>query len=139
MYWYEIDGEWYFFHWDGLKKLDPDLPVMHVNYYEAIAFANWRKMRLPTEFEWEVAAGKYPGSFLNIVWEWTQSAYLPYRDFKIADGAIGEYNGKFMVNQMVLRGGSIATPAGHTRVSYRNFFHPHLQWQFSGIRLAKDV
>jgi formylglycine-generating enzyme required for sulfatase activity len=111
---------------------------MHISYYEADAFARWRGLRLATEFEWETAARLYPQSFENIVWEWTASAYLPYRGFKTADGAIGEYNGKFMVNQMVLRGGSIATPKGHSRVSYRNFFPPDMQWQFSGIRLAKD-
>jgi ergothioneine biosynthesis protein EgtB len=137
LYWQKKEQDWYFYHIDGLKKLDADLPLMHVSYYEAEAFAHWKKMRLPTEFEWETAAKLYPESFRPVVWEWTQSAYLPYPGFKTAEGAIGEYNGKFMVSQMVLRGGSIATPAGHTRFTYRNFFHPHFQWQFSGIRLMK--
>jgi ergothioneine biosynthesis protein EgtB len=137
MHWHKKDGEYFFFHLDGLKKLDLDLPVMHISYYEAEAFSHWKGLSLPTEFEWETAAKQFPTAFKNIVWEWTQSAYLPYPGFKIAEGAIGEYNGKFMINQMVLRGGSLVTPKDHSRVTYRNFFHPHLQWQFSGIRLIK--
>ncbi|HOZ86741.1 MAG TPA: ergothioneine biosynthesis protein EgtB, partial [Bacteroidia bacterium] len=101
--------------------------------------ARWKGLRLPTEFEHETAARLYPRFFTPCVWEWTQSAYLPYPGFKTASGAVGEYNGKFMVNQMVLRGASVATPEGHTRVTYRNFFDPELQWQFSGIRLVKDL
>jgi ergothioneine biosynthesis protein EgtB len=139
MYWHQRQGDYFFFHLDGLKKLDPSLPLMHINYYEADAFAHWRGLRLPTEFEWETAARLHPHAFNNLVWEWTQSAYLPYPGFSIAPGAIGEYNGKFMINQMVLRGGSIATPENHTRLSYRNFFHPQMQWQFSGLRLLRHT
>jgi ergothioneine biosynthesis protein EgtB len=138
MHWHKSEhGEYGFYHISGLKKIDPLLPAMHLNYYEAEAFAHWKGLSLPTEFEWETAANVYPDNFTNLVWEWTQSAYLPYPGFTIAPGAIGEYNGKFMVNQMVLRGGSFATPAGHSRTSYRNFFHPWMQWQFSGMRLIK--
>jgi ergothioneine biosynthesis protein EgtB len=138
MYWHKNEqGEYMFYHINGLKKLDPLLPVMHINYYEADAFAQWKGLSLPTEFEWETAAYLYPHDFTNRVWEWTQSAYLPYPGFTIAPGAIGEYNGKFMVNQMVLRGGSFVSPQAHIRPSYRNFFHPVMQWQFSGMRLIK--
>ncbi|MFT3744420.1 MAG: SUMF1/EgtB/PvdO family nonheme iron enzyme [Pyrinomonadaceae bacterium] len=114
--------------------MPPEAPVCHVSFYEASAFAEWKGMRLPTEFEWEVAND---GFSWGKRWEWTNSAYLPYPGFAKAAGAVGEYNGKFMVNQMVLRGASIATPEGHSRPTYRNFFHPHLRWQFTGIRLAK--
>ncbi len=137
LYWHKNNEEYFFFHFDGLKKLDLDLPVIHISYYEAEAYAHWKGLSLPTEFEWETAANQNPQAFKNIVWEWTQSAYLPYPGFKIAEGAIGEYNGKFMINQMVLRGGSLATAKDHSRFTYRNFFHPHLQWQFSGLRLIK--
>jgi len=137
MYWFAEDGAYSFFHLDGLKPLDPQLPLMHVSYYEAEAFARWKGMRLPTEFEWETAARIYPGQFNTCVWEWTGSAYLPYPGFRVAEGAVGEYNGKFMVNQMVLRGKSLATPEGHSRITYRNFFSANLQWQFSGIRLVR--
>ena len=133
LYWSKQDGEWFEFTLAGLKKLDPNAELAHVSFYEANAFANWKNMRLPTEFEWEVAADQF--NWGNR-WEWTNSAYLPYPKFKIADGAIGEYNGKFMINQMVLRGGSVATSGGHTRKTYRNFFHPNMQWQYSGIRLV---
>jgi ergothioneine biosynthesis protein EgtB len=127
-------GEWHRYTLSGLRKIDPSETLVHVSFYEAAAFAEWKGMRLPTEFEWEVAADKIKwGS----IWEWTNSAYLPYPRFAKASGALGEYNGKFMVNQMVLRGASKATAPGHSRKTYRNFFHPHLQWQFSGIRLAK--
>jgi ergothioneine biosynthesis protein EgtB len=134
LYWHFVDGEWMNYTLNGLQEIAMDEPVCHVNFYEASAFASWRGMRLPTEEEWEVAA-----SSLNWGerWEWTDSAYLPYPGFKKEAGAIGEYNGKFMVSQMVLRGASVATPAGHSRSTYRNFFHPKHQWQFSGIRLAK--
>ncbi|WP_274476009.1 ergothioneine biosynthesis protein EgtB [Mangrovimonas aestuarii] len=134
LYWYNKDGEWFYYDYKGLEQVDKKLPVMHVSYYEAFAYAQFRGMRLPTEFEWEVASGQFNWGQL---WEWTSSAYQPYPNFKTADGALGEYNGKFMVNQQVLRGASIATPKGHRRVTYRNFFHPHLRWQFNGIRLAK--
>ena len=134
LYWREKDGEWQQFTLSGLRQLAPDAPVCHVSFYEASAFAEWKGMRLPTEFEWEAASGKFDW---GLRWEWTQSAYLPYPGFTKAAGAVGEYNGKFMINQMVLRGASVATPAGHSRKTYRNFFHPHLRWQFTGIRLAR--
>ena len=118
----------------GLRPVEPDQPVCHVNYYEAAAFASWKGYRLPTEWEWEAASPRFEWGKR---WEWTESAYLPYPGFKKAGGAIGEYNGKFMVSQMVLRGASVATPAGHSRPTYRNFFHPPLRWQFTGIRIAK--
>ena len=108
--------------------------LSHISFYEAAAFAAWKGCRLPTEFEWEAASKKL---HWGKRWEWTNSAYLPYPGFKIAEGAVGEYNGKFMINQMILRGGSVATAEGHSRNTYRNFFHPHFQWQFTGIRLAR--
>jgi ergothioneine biosynthesis protein EgtB len=119
----------------GMQALDPAAPLCHVSFHEADAFARWAGARLPTEAEWEVASG---GFTWGDVWEHTGSAYLPYPGFKPAAGAVGEYNGKFMVNQMVLRGGSRFTPAGHARVTYRNFFYPHVRWQLAGIRLAKE-
>ena len=117
-----------------MRKVHPDHILTHITYYEAAAFARWRGYRLPTEFEWETAADQLDWGKR---WEHTESAYLPYPGYKIAPGAVGEYNGKFMVNQMVLRGGSVATPNGHSRKTYRNFFHPGMGWQFNGIRLAK--
>ena len=134
LYWHYHDGAWQQYHFNGLEKLNPDVPVSHISMYEAYAFANWKGMRLPTEFEWEVAADKLAWGQL---WEWTHSAYLPYPGFKQAEGALGEYNGKFMLNQMVLRGASVATAQGHGRNTYRNFFHASSRWIFSGIRLVK--
>lgn len=134
LYWLSKDGEWHNYTLSGLKPIDKEAILSHVSYYEAEAFARWKGMRLPTEFEWETAA---PQLKWGTRWEWTNSAYLPYPGFKTAEGALGEYNGKFMVNQMVLRGASPVTAIGHSRITYRNFFHPHYQWQFSGIRLAR--
>jgi len=134
LYWQKIGDEWMNFTLGGLRKLKRDAPVCHVSFYEAAAFAEWKGMRLPTEFEWEAASDKFDW---GLRWEWTNSAYLPYPHFKKAKGAVGEYNGKFMINQMVLRGASVVTSPGHSRPTYRNFFHPPLRWQFTGIRLAK--
>ena len=136
MHWHRKDDRWYSFTLGGLRELSPESPVCHVSYYEAAAFAEWSGGRLPTEFEWEIASSRFDWGKR---WEWTNSAYLPYPGFSKAAGAVGEYNGKFMINQMVLRGASIATPSGHSRPTYRNFFHPHLRWQFTGIRLAGSV
>ncbi|MEO1257869.1 MAG: ergothioneine biosynthesis protein EgtB [Bacteroidota bacterium] len=133
-YWHKIAGEWFYYTYSGLKKVNPKAILCHINFYEAAAFAEWKGMRLPTEFEWECAADKINWGSR---WEWTNSAYLPYPGFAKAEGAIGEYNGKFMINQMVLRGSSTATSPDHSRKTYRNFFHPHLRWQCTGIRLAK--
>ncbi len=133
-YWRKQDGEWHRFTLSGLQKVNPDEPVAHISYYEAFAFAEWKGMRLPTEAEWEVASNQFNWGQR---WEWTNSAYLPYPGFTKAEGAVGEYNGKFMVSQMVLRGASVATSPGHSRNTYRNFFHPQLRWQFTGLRLAK--
>ena len=134
LYWYEVEGKWQRYSLSGFEHLNPEAPVSHISYYEAAAYAQWRGMRLPTEFEWEVASSQLEWGKL---WEWTESAYLPYPGFSKAPGALGEYNGKFMVNQKVLRGASVATPADHSRHTYRNFFHPNLRWMFSGIRLSK--
>jgi ergothioneine biosynthesis protein EgtB len=134
-YWLE-DGSVFGLH--GVQPLDPHAPVQQLSFYEACAFAEWAGARLPTEFEWESACG-LPG-FANAadqVWQWTRSSYAPYPGFRPAAGAVGEYNGKFMVGQQVLRGGSLATPPGHARPSYRNFFPPAARWQFSGVRLAR--
>lgn len=162
LYWHKLDGIWHRYSLrGGLKPVDPKAPVTHVSMYEADAYARWKGKRLPTEFEWEVAAKQYGSmdganlmhtenyepsalrwgnkQFFGDVWEWTNSAYLPYNGFKAPEGAIGEYNGKFMINQMVLRGGSCATPVDHIRPTYRNFFHPHLRWMYSGIRLAESI
>ena len=163
MYWRKKDDQWHNFTLSGLLPVDLDEPVCHVSYYEADAFARWSGKRLPTEPEWEYAAsskelGTY-GMFMDDarfqpataqshqhqlnqmfgdVWEWTTSAYLAYPGFKPGPGALGEYNAKFMSNQMILRGGSCATPRNHIRASYRNFFQPDKRWQFMGIRLAED-
>ncbi len=136
-HWQDHDGEWKQLTLGGLRPVDPAAPVMHVSYYEADAFARWSGKHLPTEQEWEVAArqGALNDAF-GIVWQWTRSSYSPYPGFVACDGALGEYNGKFMINQMVLRGSSLATPDGHSRVTYRNFFYPPARWQFTGVRLA---
>jgi ergothioneine biosynthesis protein EgtB len=162
LYWEQHDGEWLAMSLEGLLPLDPCAPVAHVSYYEADAFARWSGKRLPTEFEWEIAAAKTretenypptralrplpsaptaddgPRQMFGEVWQWTLSAYLPYPGYRPPEGAIGEYNGKFMVNQHVVRGGSCVTPPGHTRETYRNFFYPHQRWQFLGVRLASE-
>jgi formylglycine-generating enzyme required for sulfatase activity len=120
----------------GLKPIEPHSPVAHVSYYEADAFARWAGKHLPTEQEWEIAArAELLDDAFGHVWQWTRSAYLPYPGYRATPGALGEYNGKFMINQMVLRGSSHATPNEHSRASYRNFFYPQARWQFSGVRL----
>jgi len=134
LYWHFMDGKWYNYTLEGLIPVDMNEPVCHISFYEAAAYASYKGMRLPAEFEWEVAAKQFDWGRR---WEWTNSAYLPYPGFSKAPGAIGEYNGKFMVNQMVLRGASEVTPPGHSRITYRNFFQPDLRWQYTGIRLAQ--
>jgi ergothioneine biosynthesis protein EgtB len=160
-YWFKEGEDWFRFTLSGKEPLDLAAPVSHISYYEADAFAKWKGMRLPTEFEWEVACQLFEPiipsqanfldkgnlrtmprvgdhkQFYGDAWEWTSSAYLPYPYYQAPEGAIGEYNGKFMVNQMVLRGGSFATMEHHIRPTYRNFFHPHLRWHFTGFRLAR--
>jgi ergothioneine biosynthesis protein EgtB len=138
MYWLRREKGWQTFTLQGLRDLNPIEPVTHVSYYEADAFCRWSGKRLPTEFEWEHAAVNGLER-TGQLWEWTASAYLPYPGYRAPEGAIGEYNGKFMVNQMVLRGGSLATPKGHIRPTYRNFYHPDKRWQFTGIRLAEGA
>jgi len=139
-YWRQKDGAWFSMTLAGLQPVDPAAPVTHISYFEADAFARFAGKHLPSEAEWEVAAraGLIAEAF-GIAWQWTRSAYLPYPGYRAAEGALGEYNGKFMVSQMVLRGSSLATPQGHERVSYRNFFHPAARWQFSSLRLAEFV
>jgi ergothioneine biosynthesis protein EgtB len=159
LYWLDRDGARARFGLDGVRPLDPAEPVSHISYYEADAYARWAGARLPTEAEWEAAAaGRDPtegnqldragpvrpkggrrGVLFGDCWQWTASAYLPYPGFAPAEGTVGEYNGKFMCSQMVLRGGSCATPRGHVRLSYRNFFYPHQRWMFSGLRLARSA
>ena len=136
LYWERGERSWDVFTLHGTQPLDPDEPVAHVSFYEAEAYARWAGARLPTEEEWEVAAS--PAQLPGDVWEWTRSAYSPYPRYRPAPGALGEYNGKFMSGQQVLRGGSCATPAGHVRTTYRNFFPPGARWQFSGLRLARE-
>ena len=162
LYWSKRDGTWWNFTLSGMRPVDETEPVTHVSHFEADAFANWKGARLPTEFEWERAAAGLPidGNFVEAeryqpapvaaqadaklsqmfgdVWQWTRSAYLPYPGYRAAPGALGEYNGKFMSNQMVLRGASCATARTHSRFTYRNFFQPEKRWQFTGIRLARD-
>jgi ergothioneine biosynthesis protein EgtB len=162
LYWIEQDGSWVYHTLSGLRPINDAEPVCHVSYFEADAYARWAGARLPSEFEWEVASNScaIDGNFVEIrnhhpqpvggnlqglsqmfgdVWEWTRSGYLAYPGYQPAAGALGEYNGKFMCNQFVLRGGSCATPASHIRRTYRNFFPPDARWQFTGIRLARDV
>jgi ergothioneine biosynthesis protein EgtB len=138
LHWRARDGEWSQFGPGGLVPVEDDQPVRHVSWYEADAFARWAGARLPTEAELEAGQAAV-SEFTGHCWQWTSSAYGPYPGFRPQEGAIGEYNGKFMINQMVLRGGSAATPRDHARPSYRNFFHPDKRWQFSGLRLARDV
>ncbi|WP_378188438.1 ergothioneine biosynthesis protein EgtB [Aquimarina sp. W85] len=135
LYWFKDASGYQQYTMQGLKELVLNAPLSHISYYEAFAFAQWKQQRLPTEFEWEASQHLFNWGKR---WEWTESAYLPYPGYKKASGALGEYNGKFMVNQKVLRGGSVATSKHHTRPTYRNFFHPTLRWQFNGLRLAKD-
>ncbi|MDB4920278.1 ergothioneine biosynthesis protein EgtB [Mucilaginibacter sp.] len=134
LYWHLIDEQWHHYTYHGLEPLNLKAPVCHISYFEAYAYAAWKGLRLPTEFEWEAAATQFNW---GKNWEWTESSYLPYPGFAKAPGAIGEYNGKFMVNQKVLRGASEVTSPGHSRITYRNFFQTNLRWQFTGIRLAK--
>ena len=134
--WHQIDGVWHQYGRRGLEPLNDALPVLHLSYFEATAYAQWAGARLPTEAEWEHAAAALPQAF-GAAWQWTSSAYAPYPGFAAQAGAIGEYNGKFMVNQYVLRGSSFATPPGHSRATYRNFFPATARWQFTGLRLAK--
>ncbi len=138
LYWRQSEDGWQQFGPGGLAALDPDAPVRHISWYEADAYARWEGSRLPTEAELEAGQGGL-AEFTGHVWQWTASAYSPYPGFRAKPGAVGEYNGKFMINQMVLRGGSMASPPGHARPSYRNFFHPDKRWQFTGLRLARDL
>jgi len=134
LYWFKEDKSWKRYSLAGVLDLNNEEILSHISYYEAAAYAEWKGLRLPTEAEWEIASEHFNWGQR---WEWTNSAYLAYPGFAKPEGSVGEYNGKFMINQMVLRGASSATSEGHSRATYRNFFHPHYQWQFSGIRLAK--
>ena len=143
LYWREENGTWSRFSLCGRQPLALSAPILHLSYYEADAYARWKEARLPTEAEWEVAirSAKTPElqEMSAIAWQWTQSSYMPYPGFKVHPSAVGEYNAKFMVNQYVLRGGSLATPKGHSRPTYRNFFPAYTCWQFTGIRLARSL
>ncbi|MFT5715486.1 MAG: ergothioneine biosynthesis protein EgtB [Flavobacterium sp.] len=134
LYWHKIEGGWHYYSLGGLQQVDPSAALCHINYYEANAYAEWKGMRLPTEFEWEISAQQLEWGKR---WEWTNSAYLAYPKFKKENGALGEYNGKFMSNNMVLRGASVASSKNHSRPTYRNFFNPTERWQYTGIRLVK--
>jgi ergothioneine biosynthesis protein EgtB len=139
-YWRKVDGEWFSMTLGGQRPVDANAPVTHVSYYEADAFAHWAGKHLPSETEWEIAArANLLDDGFGAAWQWTRSAYLPYPGYRAPLGALGEYNGKFMINQMVLRGSSHATPISHSRPSYRNFFYPSARWQFSGLRLLDYV
>lgn len=148
LYWRSVDGQWHVFGLCGLMPLDPTAPVANVSYYEADAFARWKDARLPTEAEWELTAHAVDdgnddsesadSQFFGHLWQWTASAYAPYPGFRPASGAVGEYNGKFMVDQQVLRGSSFATSPGHERITYRNFFPSAARWAFAGVRIAHD-
>ena len=138
IYWVRDSEDWHEFTLAGMAALDPEAPALHLSYFEASAYACFAGARLPTEAEWEHAARTVPlAQGFDVAWQWTSSSYAPYPGFSPAPGALGEYNGKFMVNQYVLRGGSLATPPGHSRASYRNFFPAAARWQFSGMRLAR--
>ena len=163
LYWKQIDGIWMAMSLSGMQIVNNESPVCHISFYEADAYARWSGKRLPTESEWEIATrgveikGNFqskgllqtepadgiifssPEQLFGDVWEWTQSSYSPYPGYKPESGAAGEYNGKFMSSQMVLRGGACVTPIGHVRSTYRNFFYPHMRWQFSGLRLADNI
>jgi len=140
LYWEAAGTGWAIFGLEGLAPLDPHAPVRHVSYYEADAYARWSDARLPIEAEWEIAAGQADLiDAFGEAWQWTASPYVGYPGFVPPKGAVGEYNGKFMVNQYVLRGSCMATPEGHARLTYRNFFPPQARWMFSGIRLARDI
>lgn len=141
-YWVQRDGQWFVFGLGGEQHVDPAAPAAHVSWFEADAYARFAGARLPTEFEWEHAIGEHAEAFRQIdtaLWQWSASAYTPYPGFRPAEGAPSEYNGKFMSGQMVLRGGAFATPNGHSRPTYRNFYYPHHRWCFAGVRLARDA